>query len=173
MSTVTYIYIDQQALIVRELFTNVLEAKPRARKAIGHLLGVALHKNIISNHGFLSGVLTDLVPDNAVDIPLIWQYIGEILGAFVGGSSPNMSLLKPILQMVPAEKSQALFKYIIKFAIEISPKSHIQKFWQSSDFSLNDLFKSDSINSTFANEFNWLSEIIPTTTPPLKENRVI
>ncbi|CAF4758955.1 unnamed protein product, partial [Rotaria magnacalcarata] len=47
--------VDQQALIVRELFTSVLEAKPRARKAIGHLLDVVLHKNIISNDGFLSG----------------------------------------------------------------------------------------------------------------------
>ncbi|CAM4941289.1 unnamed protein product [Rotaria socialis] len=165
--------VDQQALIVRELFTNVLEAKPRARKAIGHLLDVVLHKNIISNDGFLSGfkMLTDLVPDYAVDIPLIWQYIGEILGAFIGGPSPNMSLLKPILQMVPAEKAQPLFKYIIKFAIEISSKSRIQKFWQSSGFSLNDLFKSDSIDSIFTNEFNWLSEIIPATAP-LKENRV-
>lgn len=46
---------DQQALIVRELFINVLEAKPRARKAIGHLLDIVLHKNIIITDAFLSG----------------------------------------------------------------------------------------------------------------------
>ncbi len=46
--------IDQQAIIVRELFTNVLEAKPRARKAVGHLLDATLHKDI-SSDGFLSG----------------------------------------------------------------------------------------------------------------------
>jgi hypothetical protein len=32
-----------------------LEGKPRARKAVGHLLDAALHKNIISTEGFLSG----------------------------------------------------------------------------------------------------------------------
>ncbi len=47
--------IDQQGIVVRELFTNVLEGKPRARKAVGHLLDAALHKNIISTEGFLSG----------------------------------------------------------------------------------------------------------------------
>lgn len=46
---------DQQALIVRELFTNVLEAKPRARKAVGHLLDAALNDSIISVDAFISG----------------------------------------------------------------------------------------------------------------------
>ena len=46
---------DQQALIVRELFTNVLEAKPRARKAVGHLLDAALDEKLISKEAFLSG----------------------------------------------------------------------------------------------------------------------
>lgn len=47
--------VNQQAIIVRELFTKVLEAKPRARKAVGHLLDAALQKEIISTNGFLSG----------------------------------------------------------------------------------------------------------------------
>ena len=46
---------DQQAIIVRELFTNVFEAKPRARKAVGHLLDPALHRGILSTEAFLSG----------------------------------------------------------------------------------------------------------------------
>jgi hypothetical protein len=91
--------IDQQALIVQELFTNVLEAKPRARKAVGHLLDAALNEEILSTDAFLSGyesiiiknpnsnslfysfkMIVDDAPDYAVDIPLIWQYIGEIIG---------------------------------------------------------------------------------------------
>ncbi|CAF1205745.1 unnamed protein product [Rotaria sordida] len=168
--------INQQALIIRELFTNVLEAKPRARKAIGHLLDIVLHQNIISNEAFLSGfkMVIDLVPDFAVDIPLIWQYIGEILGAFIGGPTSNMLLLKSILQIIPDEKCKQLFQYIIRYAIEFSSKSRIQRFWQSSDLSLNDLFKSDSIDSSFINEYNWLSETIEaettTTTTLVKEN---
>lgn len=47
--------MNQQALIVQELMTKVLEAKPRARKAVGHLLDAALQKETISNEGFTSG----------------------------------------------------------------------------------------------------------------------
>lgn len=47
--------IDQQATIVRELFINVLEAKPRARKAVGHLFDAALNDEILSIDAFLSG----------------------------------------------------------------------------------------------------------------------
>ncbi|CAF1271490.1 unnamed protein product [Rotaria sp. Silwood1] len=163
--------IDQQALIIRELFTNVLEAKPRARKAIGHLLDIVLHKNIISEEAFLSGfkMVIELVPDFAVDIPLIWQYIGEILGAFIGGPTSNMLLLKPLLNLVPDEKCKQLFQYIIRYAIELSSKSRIQRFWQSSGFSLNDLFKIDSLDSSFINEYNWLSE----TTSLIKETIIV
>ena len=45
-------------------------------------------------------MIIEAAPDHAVDIPLIWQYIGEIVGAFVGGPSSNMSLIKPILQSI-------------------------------------------------------------------------
>jgi len=62
----------------------------------------------------------EVVPDYAVDIPLIWQYIGEIIGAFIGAPSSNMILLKPILQLVPDDKSKQLFQDIIRYAVEFS-----------------------------------------------------
>jgi len=65
-------------------------------------------------------MVVDDAPDYAVDIPLIWQYIGEIIGAFIGAPTSNMSLLKPILQYVPEDKSKQLFQYIIRYATEFS-----------------------------------------------------
>jgi uncharacterized membrane protein len=62
----------------------------------------------------------EVVPDYAVDIPLIWQYIGEIIGAFIGAPSSNMTLLKPILQLIPDAKSNQLFQDIIRYAVEFS-----------------------------------------------------
>jgi translation initiation factor 4G len=166
--------IDQQALIVRELFTNVLEAKPRARKAVGHLLDAALNEEILSTDAFLSGfkMIVDDAPDYAVDIPLIWQYIGEIIGALIGAPTSNMSLLKPILQFVPEEKSKQVFQYIIRYATEFSSESRIQTFWQLSGFSLTDLIKSDLVDVSFANEFDWLFDTPQSEplTPQSKEN---
>ncbi|CAF0862239.1 unnamed protein product [Rotaria sp. Silwood1] len=158
---------DQQAIIVRELFTNVLEAKPRARKAVGHLLDAALNDDVLSTEAFLSGfkMIVEAAPDYAVDIPLIWQYIGEILGALIGAPTSNMALLKPILECIPDDKSKQLFQFIIRFATEFSSRSRIQNFWQSSGFSLNDLIKSDLIDSSFSNEFDWLFDTPESESP--------
>lgn len=70
----------------------------------------------------------EFVPDYEVDIPLIWQYIGEILGAFIGGPTSNMILLKSILELIPKNKSLQLFEDIIRYAIEFSViKKNINK----------------------------------------------
>ncbi len=60
------------------------------------------------------------MPDYAVDIPLIWQYVAQILGAFIGAPSSNMILLKPILQSIPETKSKQVFQDIIRYAVEFS-----------------------------------------------------
>ncbi|CAF4270107.1 unnamed protein product [Rotaria sp. Silwood2] len=165
---------DQQAIIVRELFTNVLEAKPRARKAVGHLLDAALNDDILSTEAFLSGfkMIVEAAPDYAVDIPLIWQYIGEIVGAFIGAPTSNMALLKPILECVPDDKSKQLFQFIIRYATEFSSQSRIQNFWQSSGCSLNDLIKPDLIDSSFSNEYDWLLDTpeVESPAPQSKES---
>ncbi|CAF4586210.1 unnamed protein product [Rotaria socialis] len=149
---------DQQAIIVRELFTNAFEAKPRARRAVGHLLDAAHNENLICEKAILAGVemIIEAAPDYRVDIPLIWQYIGEILGAFVGTSTSNMALLKPIFECAPDDKVKQFFQFIIRYATEFSSQTRIQSFWQSSGFSLNDLIRADLIDSTFSNEFDWL-----------------
>lgn len=51
--------VNEQAIVVRELFIKVLEAKPRARKAVGHLLDAAMDKEIISTDGFLAGYVKE------------------------------------------------------------------------------------------------------------------
>ncbi|CAF1176047.1 unnamed protein product [Rotaria sp. Silwood1] len=150
--------LDQQAIIVRELFKNVLEAKPCASKAVGHLLDAALNDNVLSTEAFISGfkMIVKAAPDYAADIPLIWQYIGGIIGAFIGASTSNITLLKPILECVPDHQSKQLFQFIILYAKEFSSQTRIQNFWQSSGFSLNDLLKPDMIDSSFLNEYYWL-----------------
>ncbi|CAF4655675.1 unnamed protein product, partial [Rotaria socialis] len=165
---------DQQAIIVRELFTNAFEAKPRARRAVGHLLDAAHNENLICEKAILAGVemIIEAAPDYRVGIPLIWQYIGEILGAFVGTSTSNMALLKPIFECAPDDKVKQFFQFIIRYATEFSSQSRIQSFWQSSGFSLNDLIKADLIDSTFSNEFDWLFDTpeVEQSTSQTKEN---
>jgi hypothetical protein len=88
-------------------------------------------------------MVIEVVPDYAVDIPLIWQYIGEILGAFIGAPSSNMFILKPVLQLVPDEKSKQLFQYIIRYATEFSVRRKYYLFYSLLflSFSLNHIYK--------------------------------
>lgn len=65
-------------------------------------------------------MVVEYAPDYAVDIPLIWQYIGEIIGAFIGAPSSNMYLVKQILEILPNEKSKQMFEFTIRFATEFS-----------------------------------------------------
>lgn len=94
------------------------------------------------------------------------------LGALIGAPTSNMFLLKPILQFVPEDKQKQVFQYIIRYATELSSQSRLQKFWQTSGFSLTDLIKSELVDASFANEFTWLSDTPEPepTTPLSKEN---
>ncbi|CAF1438269.1 unnamed protein product [Adineta steineri] len=149
---------DQQAIIVRELFKNNLEAKPLARQGAGHLLNATLNGSIISTDAFISGfkMILEVAVDYAIDVPEIWQYFGEIIGAFIGGSTSNMSLIKPILQSVPEDISNELFQYIIHYATEFSSQSRIQGFWHASGISIKDVLKSDRIDPSFMEAYDWL-----------------
>ncbi|CAF1343736.1 unnamed protein product [Adineta steineri] len=149
---------DQQAIIVRELFKNNLEAKPLARQGAGHLLNATLNGGIISTDAFISGfqMILEVAVDYAIDVPEIWQYFGEIIGAFIGGSTSNMSLIKPILQSVPEDISNELFQYIIHYATEFSSQSRIQGFWHASGISIKDVLKSDRIDPSFMEAYDWL-----------------
>ncbi|CAF3896743.1 unnamed protein product [Rotaria sordida] len=152
--------VKEQALIVQELMTNVLESKALARVAIGRLLDAVIHKKILSNEGFLSGFqsVVDLAPDLAIDIPHIWQYIGEIIGSFLIGtsSSSHIDLLTAIFQKIPDTKSKQMFEYIIRYAVEFSSKEHVRKLWQSSTLTFEKTLKVDLIDSAFVHEFEWL-----------------
>jgi hypothetical protein len=63
---------------------------------------------------------SEIAEDLVVDVPLIWQYIGEIIGAFVGAPASDFALLKDIFQHVPQSKGKVCFDATMKCAVEYS-----------------------------------------------------
>ena len=140
-------------------------------------------------------MIIELAPDMAVDIPLIWQCIGEILGAFIGAPSSNMFMLKDILSVVPEDKSKQFFQYVIRFASEFSvrstkilsreeatvvpfsstfqSKAHLQRHWQSSGLTLNDLFSSETLDPSFVNQYDWLNETVRDKNSPSADPKLV
>ncbi len=54
----------------------------------------------------------------------VWQSIGEILGTYIGSaesqSTMNISILKTIMNKVPAQNAKEMIVYIIEYAQKIS-----------------------------------------------------
>ncbi|CAF0727027.1 unnamed protein product, partial [Didymodactylos carnosus] len=161
---------SDEELVVRELITNVLELKPRAMIAVGHLLDSAQKQQILSVDGITNGILRvlEIADDLSVDIPLVWQYIGEIIGTYVGSSqsqsTTNISIVKTIMQTVPDDKSKKMIADIIKYAQEFSSKSKLISLWQLSGLTFEDLLKPPVIDQQLLTDYDWL--LNPTTTTP-------
>lgn len=78
----------------------------------------------------------DVVPDFEVDIPLLWQYIGQILGALMGAPSSNMNVLKSLFPLIPKEKCQQLFQDILRYATEFSVSEQKDRNKHTKNFAL-------------------------------------
>ena len=121
-----------------------------------------------------------LVPDFEVDIPLIWRYISEIVGAFVGASSYTISLFKQLISIVPSDKAaqfitdclQTAVQYSVNFLFlkrgqfhtimnlffSIQSEAQLTDLWQSSNLSIADLLGSNGNDSSLLTKFEWLNK---------------
>lgn len=49
----------------------------------------------------------------------------------------------------------------------------MQRHWQSSGLTLNDLFDSDSLDSSFVNQYDWLNEIVRDKNLPSADPKLV
>lgn len=77
-----YFGASSMELLAENLINGVLERSPTSRKRVGHLLGQLLKKNVLLRKQFEVGLksVLQIADDVVVDIPKIWDYLGELLG---------------------------------------------------------------------------------------------
>ena len=78
-------------LLVEYLINGVLERSVASRKSIGHLLGQLVLRHILLRKQYEAGLrsVLQIVGDLVVDIPKVWDYLGELIGNIFKPLSQN------------------------------------------------------------------------------------
>ena len=110
-SVCAYFGVSSMQLLVEHLINGVLERSTTGRKKVGHLLGLLLKRNILLRKQFEAGLKSVLQIADVllVDIPKIWDYLGELIGNFLFVVATNtlkifwLSLVMAQLQTISSE----------------------------------------------------------------------
>nr|XP_042899428.1 LOW QUALITY PROTEIN: eukaryotic translation initiation factor 4 gamma 3 [Parasteatoda tepidariorum] len=87
-------------LFINAAINQVLERSSQARHSLGQLLFNLVKQNIITFDHYKKGfeVVLESIDEFALDIPMIWEYIGEILEPILEDNKFTLDVLKDVLK---------------------------------------------------------------------------
>ncbi|XP_067659282.1 eukaryotic translation initiation factor 4 gamma 1-like [Haliotis asinina] len=113
---------------------HVLERSKQARQQTGHLLHDLINQKIISVDTYLQG-LTEILQsaeDMEIDIPKIWQYLGELIGPMIQDGSVPLSFLKKACEpLKPSGKAGNLMAEILHDASQRLGHKIVTHLWRN------------------------------------------
>lgn len=125
--------IKQRHLFVQSSVDHIIEKKQEMREGVGILFQTLIEKGLLTHEQYLSGIsgMVEFADDMAIDIPKIYEYLGEIQGAMLVGGPDFLKLqataIKPLLEMNKAGK---LLAEILKTADRRIGASKVCHIWQ-------------------------------------------
>ncbi|XP_055935890.1 eukaryotic translation initiation factor 4 gamma 3-like isoform X2 [Argiope bruennichi] len=156
-------------MFINAAINQVLERSSQARYSLGQLLSSLLKKKIITfdqyKKGF-AGVL-EIIDDYALDIPLIWDYMGEILEPMIEDIETPFKLLKEVLQpCIPSEKAGMLVSSILHCAAKRKGTIKLGEVWRESGVQWTDIIGTDRNVSEFIEKHKLEFTVSPTKVNP-------
>ncbi|GBM60304.1 Eukaryotic translation initiation factor 4 gamma 3 [Araneus ventricosus] len=133
-------------MFINAAINQVLEQSSQARYSLGQLLSSLLKKKIITFEQYKKGFagVLEKINDYALGIPLIWDYMGEILEPMIEDTETPFKLLKEVLQpCVPSEKAGTLVSSILRCAAKRKGTIKVGKVWRESGVEWTDIIGSD------------------------------
>ncbi|XP_038075420.1 eukaryotic translation initiation factor 4 gamma 1-like isoform X4 [Patiria miniata] len=124
-------------VFVRAAMNCTLEKSPQARDSVGMLFHKLLKAGHLTKEKFKDGVNEVLMyaDDMALDVPRIWMYLGEIIGATFRDNSLSLKLLADMMEPVRAvDKAGDLMAEILRTAVKLNGANVVGEMWQSSGF---------------------------------------
>ncbi|CAL1268470.1 unnamed protein product [Larinioides sclopetarius] len=121
---------------------QVLEKSCQARYCLGQLLSSLFKKKIITFEQYKKGFagVLEIIDDYALDIPLIWDYMGEILEPMIEDIETPFKLLKEVLQpCIPSEKAGMLVSSILHRAAKRKDTIKLGEVWRESGVQWTDI----------------------------------
>eukprot|EP00106_Octopus_bimaculoides_P008013 XP_014775455.1 PREDICTED: eukaryotic translation initiation factor 4 gamma 3-like [Octopus bimaculoides] len=140
---------DQQKFVV-DAFNLILERSEASRKQSGKLFSVLLKEKIIEGKRFTQGLMEilEIAEDMQIDIPKIWQYLGELISPVIQAGGMPLSFLKMACE--PLKKSNLggiLPSEILKDLCKTMGQDKAAELWQSSKLQWSDFLDEKDIDS--------------------------
>ncbi|XP_029648517.1 eukaryotic translation initiation factor 4 gamma 1 isoform X1 [Octopus sinensis] len=140
---------DQQKFVV-DAFNLILERSEASRKQSGKLFSVILKEKIIEGKRFTQGLMEilEIAEDMQIDIPKIWQYLGELISPVIQAGGMPLSFLKMACE--PLKKSNLggiLPSEILKDLCKTMGQDKAAELWQSSKLQWSDFLDEKDIDS--------------------------
>ncbi|XP_033642512.1 eukaryotic translation initiation factor 4 gamma 3-like [Asterias rubens] len=124
-------------ILVRSAMNCSLEKNPGARDAAGLLFHKLIKAGHLSKEQFVIGVkeVLEYADDMALYIPMIWKYLGEIIGATFRDNSLSLKVLADTMEPVKAaRKAGDLMAEILHTVVNLNSADVVGEMWQSSGF---------------------------------------
>ncbi|KAF6027581.1 EIF4G3 [Bugula neritina] len=122
-------------LITECSINHVLEKSDSARKAVGNMLAELIKHELLPLDLHLKGVaaVLEFAEDLAIDIPNVWNYLGQLIAPMFTVASIPLSKLEPVCTpLLDIGKSATLAAEILKEASHNSNSSDVGKRWSDS-----------------------------------------
>jgi len=142
----------QLHMFVYHAINHVLERSKQGRQMTGALLHDLVKTNVLSVKQYLKGLseILEFAEDMVIDIPKIWQYLGELIGPMVQDGSVPLSFLKEVVQPIqPHGRAGELVAEVLQDASQRLGHLKVGDQWRQSGLSWNDFLTPSQDLNTF------------------------
>ncbi|XP_050413328.1 eukaryotic translation initiation factor 4 gamma 3 isoform X3 [Patella vulgata] len=142
-------------LFIEFSINHVLERSSKARQQTGHLHHDLVSKKIISVDSYLKGLnqTLQIAEDMEIDIPKIWQYLGELIGPMIQDGSVPLNFLKQACEPLQASgKSGVVVAAVLHDASQRLGHKKVASLWKSSALEWTDFVSAKNVTEFLADE---------------------
>ncbi|XP_013390980.1 eukaryotic translation initiation factor 4 gamma 1 isoform X3 [Lingula anatina] len=126
---------------VSTALNHVLERSVQARRHTGHLLHDLVKQKYLTVDAYLKGLkeILEFAEDMEIDIPKIWDYLGELIGPMVQDGSIPLSFLRDACELlVVSNKAGTLIAAVLHDASHRLGHIRIGELWAASGLAWTD-----------------------------------
>ncbi|GFY43048.1 eukaryotic translation initiation factor 4 gamma 3 [Trichonephila inaurata madagascariensis] len=156
-------------MFITYAINQVLERSSQARYSLGQLLYSLLKKKIITFDQYKNGFteVLNMIDEYSLDIPLIWDYMGEILEPMVEDSEFPLRLIKDVLHIcIPSETAGKLVSAILHCAAKRKGTIKLGEVWRESGLQWTDFLGNETNVGEFIKKHKLEFTVSPTKVRP-------
>ncbi len=151
-------------LLAYTIINGVLEKNQKGRQAVGKLLVTLVKEGVLTVKQYLQGLgdVMEFAEDMEIDIPRIWQYLGELMGPMVqeDGSVP-LHFLHTAVRPLSVKAGKLLAEVLHNAADRLGPQV-VKDLWSKSGLKLEEFLEEQNLEN-YINE-NKLNELLSVCT---------